>query len=305
MAAVVAVNPMNVAQQSKPSIEKRPNAVDPLLSESARIERYESGEVLDKRLKAEFGRSTDSIAAFQELQDALSSSSASCEYELERAWRHTCEALLKLQNELLEEGRLLSSVRLKLGPLQLGQTLLHLAVLWKLYQRPEYSVVHLLLRLEPPLLCATYEGHLYRDENLLHMAVAHGDGKLVLELAAFALQPRAGFAGPDVVGGAYLHGDSADDEILESLKLGRPAASGISGSSSSSSLVSTRLPSISTCGRRRGTEPIARMTCLVSRICSPFGPTTLTRPGPARLPCPCTWSTLFFLSKKVTPPAFC
>ena len=226
MAAVVAVNPMNAASVG--------GEVDPLLSESDRIERYESGKVLDERLKAEFGRSTDSIAAFQELRDALSSSSASREYELERAWHHTCEALLKLQNELLQEGRLLSSVRLKLGPLQLGQTLLHLAVLWKLYQRPEYSVVHLLLRLEPPLLCATYEGHLYRDENLLHMAVAHGDGELVLELAAFSLQPRAGFAGPDVVGGAYLHGDSAvsaADESLESLKLGRPAASGTSGSS--------------------------------------------------------------------------
>ena len=81
MAAVVAVNPMNAASVG--------GEVDPLLSESDRIERYESGKVLDERLKAEFGRSTDSIAAFQELRDALSSSSASREYELERAWHHT------------------------------------------------------------------------------------------------------------------------------------------------------------------------------------------------------------------------
>jgi hypothetical protein len=174
------------------------------------------------------------VSAFTELRSALRSSSGAREFALKQAWERSRNALIGLQRSLQSRTppRLLASVRLS----GIGSTLLHLAVLWKLHARREFSVVHLLLRRAPPLLSATYAGALYRDENLLHMAVAHGDGELVLELAAFALQQHAGSAGPSVVGGkGYLYGDANDEKevidlrdkawaVLHAFEAGRNAA---------------------------------------------------------------------------------
>ena len=224
-APLVVVNPLNGRRDKDmplgrmaafaEKLAQSKDCVNPLSSELSRRE-IERGDKAsrDKALAKELELSEDCVAAFAALRDALLSSSASRDVARRTAWERSRTAVLKLQDTLLSLAppRLLSSVRL-----EPGSTLLHLAVLWKLHQRPDCNVVHLLMRLEPPLLSATYKGPLYRDENLLHMAVAHGDGELVLELAAFALQPHPGLAGPNVVGGGgYLYGNAdTDTQVAE------------------------------------------------------------------------------------------